>query len=104
MLRLLEINPFISPTDGRLFALDAKLNFDDNALFRHQGLERAARYHRRRSAGSGSLKVQPELHQAGWQRRLHGEWRRPGDGDHGHHQIRWRHAGELSRRGRRRER
>jgi succinyl-CoA synthetase beta subunit len=32
---LLEINPFISCTDGRLFALDAKLNFDDNALFRH---------------------------------------------------------------------
>jgi succinyl-CoA synthetase beta subunit len=32
---LLEINPFITTTDGRLFALDAKLNFDDNALFRH---------------------------------------------------------------------
>jgi len=32
---LLEINPFITTTDGRLFALDAKLTFDDNALFRH---------------------------------------------------------------------
>jgi succinyl-CoA synthetase beta subunit len=32
---LLEINPFITCTDGRLFALDAKINFDDNALFRH---------------------------------------------------------------------
>ena len=32
---LVEINPFITCTDGRLFALDAKLNFDDNALFRH---------------------------------------------------------------------
>ena len=32
---LVEINPFITATDGRLFALDAKLNFDDNALFRH---------------------------------------------------------------------
>jgi succinyl-CoA synthetase beta subunit len=32
---LVEINPFISCTDGRLFALDAKLTFDDNALFRH---------------------------------------------------------------------
>jgi succinyl-CoA synthetase beta subunit len=31
---LVEINPFITCTDGRLFALDAKLNFDDNALFR----------------------------------------------------------------------
>lgn len=32
---LMEINPFISCSDGRLFALDAKINFDDNALFRH---------------------------------------------------------------------
>jgi succinyl-CoA synthetase beta subunit len=32
---LVEINPFITCTDGRLYALDAKLNFDDNALFRH---------------------------------------------------------------------
>jgi len=35
---LVEINPFISCTDGRLFALDAKLTFDDNALFRHADL------------------------------------------------------------------
>jgi succinyl-CoA synthetase beta subunit len=35
---LLEINPFITCTDGRLFALDAKINFDDNALFRHPDL------------------------------------------------------------------
>jgi succinyl-CoA synthetase beta subunit len=35
---LLEVNPFISTTDGRLFALDAKINFDDNALFRHADL------------------------------------------------------------------
>jgi succinyl-CoA synthetase beta subunit len=32
---LVEINPFVSCSDGRLFALDAKVNFDDNALFRH---------------------------------------------------------------------
>jgi succinyl-CoA synthetase beta subunit len=32
---LLEINPFVSCRDGRLFALDAKINFDDNALSRH---------------------------------------------------------------------
>jgi succinyl-CoA synthetase beta subunit len=35
---LVEINPFITCTDGRLFALDAKMNFDDNALFRHPQL------------------------------------------------------------------
>src|SRR5438132_3397535 len=35
---LLEINPFITTKDGRLFALDAKVTFDDNALFRHNDL------------------------------------------------------------------
>jgi succinyl-CoA synthetase beta subunit len=35
---LVEINPFITTTDSRLFALDAKINFDDNALFRHPDL------------------------------------------------------------------
>jgi succinyl-CoA synthetase beta subunit len=35
---LLEINPFITCTDGRLFALDAKINFDDNAISRHSDL------------------------------------------------------------------
>jgi succinyl-CoA synthetase beta subunit len=32
---LVEINPLVVTKDGRVFALDAKLNFDDNALFRH---------------------------------------------------------------------
>ena len=32
---LLEINPFLLTKDKRLIALDAKVNFDDNALFRH---------------------------------------------------------------------
>jgi succinyl-CoA synthetase beta subunit len=32
---LAEINPFVVAQDGRLLALDAKMNFDDNALFRH---------------------------------------------------------------------
>jgi len=36
---LMEINPFVSCSDGRLFALDAKMNFDDNAMFRHPDLK-----------------------------------------------------------------
>ncbi len=36
---LVEINPFITTSDGRLFALDAKMNFDDNALFRHPDIK-----------------------------------------------------------------
>ncbi len=33
---ILEINPFLKTTDGRLIALDAKVNFDSNAMFRHK--------------------------------------------------------------------
>ena len=33
---MLEINPLVVTGDGRLLALDAKMSFDDNALFRHQ--------------------------------------------------------------------
>ena len=33
---LFEINPFLLTKDNRLIALDAKVNFDDNAMFRHK--------------------------------------------------------------------
>ena len=36
---LLEINPFITTKDDKLFALDAKITFDDNALFRHADIK-----------------------------------------------------------------
>ena len=35
---LVEINPFVLTTDGRAVALDAKMDIDDNALFRHPAL------------------------------------------------------------------
>src|SRR5580693_8800332 len=35
---LAEINPFILTKDNKVYALDAKINFDDNALFRHKDL------------------------------------------------------------------
>ena len=36
---LVEVNPLVVTKDGRLIALDAKLNFDDNALFRQPEIE-----------------------------------------------------------------
>jgi len=36
---LMEINPFITTKDGKLVALDCKINFDDNAMFRHKDLK-----------------------------------------------------------------
>jgi succinyl-CoA synthetase beta subunit len=35
---LAEINPFILTRDGKVYALDAKINLDDNALYRHKDL------------------------------------------------------------------
>jgi len=36
---LAEINPLVVTADGKLLALDAKLNFDDSALFRHKDIQ-----------------------------------------------------------------
>jgi succinyl-CoA synthetase beta subunit len=36
---LAEINPLVVTADGKLLALDAKLSFDDNALFRHKDIQ-----------------------------------------------------------------
>jgi succinyl-CoA synthetase beta subunit len=35
---LVEVNPLILTGDGRVVALDSKINFDDNALFRHEDI------------------------------------------------------------------
>jgi succinyl-CoA synthetase beta subunit len=37
---LAEINPLVLTREGEILALDAKLNFDDNALFRHPDIEK----------------------------------------------------------------
>ena len=36
---LAEINPLVVTKDGKLLAIDAKFNFDDNALFRHNDID-----------------------------------------------------------------
>ena len=38
-LALLELNPLVTTADGALLALDAKIDADDNALFRHPDLK-----------------------------------------------------------------
>ncbi len=39
---LAEINPLVITKDGKLLAIDAKFNFDDNAMFRHKDIEAMA--------------------------------------------------------------
>jgi succinyl-CoA synthetase beta subunit len=36
---LAEINPMVKTKDGKVWAVDAKINLDDNGLFRHEGFE-----------------------------------------------------------------
>jgi succinyl-CoA synthetase beta subunit len=43
---LVEVNPLILTTDGRVHALDAKVTLDDNAAFRHEWSEYEATQHR----------------------------------------------------------
>ena len=39
---LAEINPLVLTTDGKLLAIDVKINFDDNALYRHPEVQAMA--------------------------------------------------------------
>ena len=61
-----------------------------------------ARHQRGDAARRRGVEVRPQLHQAGRERRLHGQRRRARHGHHGHHQARGRRARQLPRRGRRR--
>ena len=38
-MSLLEINPLVVTKDGKVVCLDAKINFDDNALYRHKHIQ-----------------------------------------------------------------
>jgi succinyl-CoA synthetase beta subunit len=72
---LVEINPLVVTEDGELLALDAKITFDDNALFRHKDLAELrdlSEKSRTRSARQGG----PQLRQARRQHRLPGQRRR----------------------------
>ena len=101
---LVEVNPLIVTEAGELVALDAKINFDDNALFRHRTSPSCAIRRRRIRSSVEASEARPQLRRARRQHRLHGERRRPGHGDDGHHQAARRHPGELPRRRRRRHR
>ncbi len=101
---LVEINPLVMTESGDLLALDAKMNFDDNALYRHPDIRDLRDLERRGPARDRSVEVLAQLHPPGRQHRLHGERRRPGDGHDGHHQAGGRRAGQLPGCGRRRER
>ncbi len=92
---LAEINPFILTKDNKVYALDAKIGFDDNALFRHRDLAELRDLNEEDPLEVEALKIRPQLHQARWQHRVHGERSRPCHGHHGHHQVRRRQSRQL---------
>ncbi len=54
---LAEINPLVVTTDGKVLALDAKMTFDDNALYRHPDIREL-----RDTAEEDPLEVEASLH------------------------------------------
>ena len=100
---LAEINPVAVTPTGDVLALDAKMTFDDNALFRHPDVK-ALRDLAEEDAGRGARRRGgPELRQPGGQHRLPGQRGRAGHEHDGHHQIPRRRAGQFPRRRRRRQ-
>ena len=99
---MLEINPLVVTRDGNLVALDAKMSFDENALFRRPEIselrDKSQEDPRETFASDrGLVLCRPRR-----QYRLHHQRRRPRHGDDGHDQDRRRRTGELPRHRRRR--
>jgi succinyl-CoA synthetase beta subunit len=87
---LMEINPLIVTEDHRVLALDAKMNFDDNALFRHPEIVALRDLDEEDPAEVEASKLRSFVHTARRRHRLPRERGRTRHGHHGHHQALWR--------------
>jgi succinyl-CoA synthetase beta subunit len=77
---LLEINPLIITKDKRLIALDAKINVDDNALYRHKEIQDF-----RDLDEEDPMEVEASKYNLNYIK--YGQRRRLGHGHHGHYQA-----------------
>ena len=84
---IVEINPLVITGAGDVLALDAKMNFDDSALYRHKDIEELRDESEEDPIELGGRAACAELCQAVGQYRLHGQRRGPCDGDDGYHQA-----------------
>ena len=85
-----EVNPLVTTPDGDVLALDAKVNFDSNALFRHPGVVELRDLTEEDPKEVEASKFDLNYIALGRQRGLHGQRGRTGHGHHGHHQaLRW---------------
>ena len=60
-MAMLEINPLVVTKQGELRVLDAKVSFDDNALYRHPEVAGAARRDRGRRQGNRGVEIRSQL-------------------------------------------
>ena len=79
-----EINPLVVTEAGDLVALDGKLNFDDNALYRHPDVAAMLDPDEEDPRELEAKKDRPRLRRPRRRHRLHGERRGPRDGDARH--------------------
>ncbi len=87
---LVEINPLAEDDRGRIVAADAKINFDDNALFRHPDVEALRNPEEYSEDEIQAREAKLSLREPGRRDRLHRQRRGPRHGHHGHHQARRR--------------
>ncbi len=80
---LLEINPLVVTEQGNLLCLDAKVNIDDNALYRQVALREMRDTSQEEEREIARATVGSKLHRTRWRYWLHGQRRGFGDGDHG---------------------
>ena len=86
---MLEVNPLVVTGDGAIIALDAKMSFDDNALFRHPKVADL-----RDETEEDPAELEASKYELDYVK-LDGEIGcmvngAGGDGDNGHYQIAWR--------------
>jgi succinyl-CoA synthetase beta subunit len=70
---LAEINPLVITGSGEMVALDAKITFDDNALFRHKDLAELRDLSEEEPAEVRAGERRAELRETGRQHRLPGQ-------------------------------
>ena len=92
---LVEINPCAKTQQGKLIAADAKVIFDDNALFRHPELENLRSPEEYGADEMDARVKRPFLCRPGRDHWLHRQRGRTFHGNHGPHQVFRRQSGQL---------
>ena len=83
---LIEINPLVITKGVRSWRSMGRWHSMTTRFFRHPDVAEM-RDETEEDPAELAQRGGAQLHQAGWDDRMSGQWGRPGDGDHGHHQA-----------------